>query len=95
MIFDEVLLPSLTEFEKVTTKKMTPYEYRSKFIATHSVGLQAIAIAVRETMDQHPDDWKQLCIEKLGGIDWRIKNMDWEGTAVSGGLVANRQTNIR
>lgn len=95
MIFDEVLLQALPDFEKVVAKKMTPYEYRSKYIATHSVGIQSIAIAIRETMDQRPDDWKELCINKLKSVDWRTKNKEWEGTVVSGGLVANRKTNMR
>ncbi|MEN6349122.1 MAG: hypothetical protein ABFD08_06970 [Syntrophomonas sp.] len=34
-------------------------------------------------------------IEKIGSIEWGIMNNDWEGTAVSGGLVANKQANIR
>jgi DNA sulfur modification protein DndB len=74
---------------------MMPHEYRSKYIAIHSVGWQSMALAIRAAIDQYPDSWKDICRDKMSEIDWRITNPDWEGTAVSGGLVNNRTTNIR
>jgi len=94
-VFDEVILPSLPDIEKVLANKMTPFEHRSRYIATHSVGWQGIAGSVRAAIDQHPDSWKGLCREKFSRLDWRINNPAWEGTAVAGGLVANRAPNIR
>lgn len=94
-VFDEVIINILPEFERVLSKDMMPYEYRSRFIAIHSVGWQSMAHAIRAAIDQYPGSWKEICREKMSNIDWRITNADWEGTAVSGGLVNNRTTNIR
>jgi DNA sulfur modification protein DndB len=94
-VFDEVIINILPEFDKVLSKDMMPHEYRSKYIAIHSVGWQSMALAIRAAIDQYPDSWKDICREKISEIDWRITNPDWEGTAVSGGMVNNRTTNIR
>jgi len=94
-VFDEVLLPSLPEIEKVVAGKMMPFEHRSRYIAMHSVGWQAMAGAVRAAIDQRPQDWKDLCREKFSRLDWSLNNPAWEGSAMAGGLVANRAPAIR
>lgn len=94
-VFDEVLLASLPEIEKIVAGKILPFEHRSRYIAMHSVGWQAIAAAVRAAIDQRPQDWKELCREKFSRLDWSLRNPAWEGSVLAGGLVANRAPAIR
>lgn len=94
-IYDDVIVQILPEFDKVISKEITPYEYRSKYIATHSAGWQSLASVIRIAIDERPDTWRELCKDKLKKVNWLITNNEWEGTAVSGGLVANRKTNIQ
>lgn len=93
-VFDEVVIPGLPEFDRVFMGEIRPYDYRKKYIATHSAGWQAIARAVRAAKVQQPQSWRSVVSQGFRRINWEITNPEWEGTAVQAGMVLNRRQNI-
>lgn len=93
-IYDDVITPTLPEFESMLAGNMLPYDLRTKYIFNHSVGQQAIARAVRAARDEFPDKWEDIVRQSFALIDWRITSPQWEGSAVQGGAIGSRRQNI-
>jgi DNA sulfur modification protein DndB len=92
-VYDKTITPSLPQFLEMLKGNLTPYDLRCKYIFCHSVGQQAIARAVRACQDAYPDKWRVRIERGFGKIDWRIKNPEWEGSALQGGVIYSRREN--
>jgi DNA sulfur modification protein DndB len=94
-IYDDVIMPSLPDVIRVINGSITAHDMRTKYVFAHSVGMQAVARAVRVCIDQSGSErWETIVKDGFSQIDWRIKNHEWEGSAVQGGKVATRRQNI-
>ena len=93
-IYDEVLTPTLPEFDRMLAGDLLPYDLRTKYISNHSVGQQAIARAIRAARDEFPDKWEDIVRKSFALIDWRITSSQWEGSAVQGGAIGSRRQNL-
>lgn len=92
--YDDVITPSLPEFEKMLSGQITPYDLRCKYIYCHSAGQQAIAKAVRACQDSFGSNWADVVRKGFAKIDWRITNGDWEGSILQGGSIQTRRQNV-
>ena len=93
-IYDDVVAPTLPEFENMLAGHALPYDLRTKYIFNHSVGQQALARAIRAARDEFGDKWEDIVRPALALIDWRLISPQWEGTAVQGGAIGSRRQNI-
>jgi DNA sulfur modification protein DndB len=93
-IYDDVVAPTLPEFETMLTGNALPYDLRCKYIFGHSVGQQAIARTIRTARDAAGDQWESVVRKGFAAIDWRLTNPLWEGAAVQGGAIGSRRQNI-
>ena len=93
-IYDNVVTPTLPEFENMLAGNALPYDLRTKYIFNHSVGQQAIARAIRAARDEFGDKWEGIVRPAFAVIDWRLISPQWEGTAVQGGAIGSRRQNI-
>jgi len=93
-IYDDVVTPALPEFESMLAGAALPYDLRCKYIFGHSVGVQAIARAIRAARDQLGASWEGVVREAFAAIDWRLTSRLWEGSAVQGGAISSRRQNI-
>jgi DNA sulfur modification protein DndB len=93
-IYDDVVAPTLPEFENMLAGHALPYDLRTKYIFNHSVGQQALARAIRAARDEFGDKWEDIVRQALALIDWRLISPQWEGTAVQGGAIGSRRQNI-
>lgn len=69
---------SISEWNLVLNKKLSPSEFRSNYINAHGVFLEAIGIIGNYLMLNHPNDWKKF-MSKLSVIDWSRANTEWLG----------------
>jgi DNA sulfur modification protein DndB len=93
-IYDDVVTPTLPEFETMLAGNALPYDLRCRYIFGHSVGQQAIARAIRAARDEFGEKWEGIVTAAFAAIDWRLINKLWEGTAVQGGAIGSRRQNI-
>lgn len=93
-IYDDVISPTLPEFDRMLAGDLLPYDLRTKYIFNHSVGQQAIARAVRAAREEFSDTWEDVVRQSFSLIDWRITSPQWEGSAVQGGAIGSRRQNI-
>lgn len=93
-VYDDVVIPSLPEFQDMLADRLTPYDLRCKYIFSHSVGEQAIAKAIRACQDHFGAKWEDVVKQSFPKIDWRLVNPEWEGSAVQGGSIYTRRQNV-
>lgn len=86
------LTSTITEWQQVLNKELTPKDIRLNFIVGHGVFFEAIGIVGNYLRKYHPNDW-QSYIKKLSEIDWSRENSNWEGRVIRNGRVQkNAQT---
>lgn len=88
------LSESITEWQQVMRKEISPSELRINFIVAHGVFLEAIGVVGRYLYVNHPTEWKKYLL-KLSALDWSRNNKsDWAGRAftVTGRINKNSHT---
>ncbi|MFY4775836.1 DNA sulfur modification protein DndB [Metabacillus sp. RGM 3146] len=79
--FWTVLTNSMTEWNQVLNKELSPRELRATYIVGHGVFIEAIGIIGKYLREYYPEDWVSK-IQKLSAIDWNRTNTDlWLGRA--------------
>ncbi|CEH29394.1 DNA sulfur modification protein DndB [Aneurinibacillus migulanus] len=92
--FWKVLTNSITEWQQVMKKELTPSALRINYIVAHGIFLEAVGLIAHYLYINHPMDWKSY-IGKLSSIDWNRSNKaDWMGRAYgsTGRINKNNQT---
>ena len=59
----------------------------------HGIILQALGIAGRALLEEHPEDWKERLYE-LEKIDWSRSNKLWEGRVINSGRITASNKNV-
>ncbi|MFD1739506.1 DNA sulfur modification protein DndB [Bacillus salitolerans] len=76
-----VLCDSITEWNMVFDKELSPRELRSNFIVGHGVFIESLGLVGHYLRNYHEHDWTSY-IYKLSKIDWNRSNTgDWLGRA--------------
>ena len=89
----ESLSEIFKEWKQVYDGKATAGEIRHDFIHTHGVVLHALGRGGNALLHEYPKGWKRR-LPRLGKIDWRRDNSEWEGRAMIGGRVSKNQHNV-
>jgi hypothetical protein len=87
------LAEHIRPWHQVVTREEHPAILRKQYLAMHGVCHQAIAAAVAPLLPAEGDPGPT--ISRLGLIDWRIANPEWQGVAIQGRHVNNTSTTIR
>ncbi|MEC1344652.1 DNA sulfur modification protein DndB [Bacillus haynesii] len=88
------LVNSITEWQQVLNKQISPRELRDTYIVGHGIFLESIGLIGRTLYQEHPTDWKKY-IRYLSSIDWNRSNKkEWMGRAFgqTGRINKNNQT---
>lgn len=93
--FWKCLTDSITEWNLVMKKALTPKDLRMNYIIGHGVFLEAIGIVGNYLRKYHENEWR-VYIKRLRDIDWSRSNTDkWEGRAIKNGRVQKNTQTIR
>ncbi|MBK3333121.1 DNA sulfur modification protein DndB [Persephonella atlantica] len=84
---------NLPEWKKVKKGELPAYKAREKFITTHGLFLNAIAIVGRKLIDKGIQIDEGLRI--LESINWDRSNPEWEGIALNNGRLSKAYINIQ
>ena len=87
------LVRHLEPWAKVVSREEHPARLRKEFLLMHGVCHQAIASAIAPLVADG-NDLDQV-LAPLRGVDWRVKNPEWQGIAVQGRHISNTSTTIR
>lgn len=93
-VYDDVVFAALPDFKRILGGELMPYDLRCKYIYSHSVGQQAMAKAIRACRDHFGTKWEEVVRTGFATIDWKITNIEWEGSAVQGGAIQTRRQNV-
>ncbi|WP_280771813.1 DNA sulfur modification protein DndB [Salipaludibacillus daqingensis] len=94
MEFWLLISESITEWQQVIRKELTPTQLRSNYIVAHGVFLEAVGVVGYYLYQNYPTNWKEY-IKKLSKVDWNRSNKkDWMGRAFgsTGRINKNNQT---
>lgn len=79
--FWKLLCNSITEWNLVLRKELSPRDLRISSIVAHGVFLEAVGIVGHYLYDNHPTQWQNY-INQMSAIDWnRDNSSDWMGRA--------------
>lgn len=94
--FWNILCNSITEWNMVLKKELSPKELRIHYIVGHSVFVEAIGEVGKYLKNKYPDDWK-IKLSKLKSFDWsRTNTKSWQGRAFNeNGRIQKTNQNIQ
>lgn len=85
------LSKAIPEWAKVKNGDLKALELRQENISSHAVVLRALGGVGSDLMKEDPSGWKGRLLD-LKEVDWRKKNLDWEGVCIiANSVVSNRQ----
>lgn len=80
--FWQFLCDNITEWMFVFNKEMSPHTFRSTYISSNGVVLEAIGIIGNYLYKNNLSDWKSYLV-KLNELDWNRSNLeDWENRVI-------------
>jgi DNA sulfur modification protein DndB len=83
---------AIPEWRQILTGELRPTEARTEFVHSHGVAFWALGATGKTLVAQHPTDWESE-LKRLGGINWRKTNPEWQGICMLGrDIVTRRQT---
>ncbi len=81
--FWEILCDNITEWMFVFNKEMSPNKFRSTYIHSNGVVLEALGLIGNYLYKNNSSDWKDYLL-KLNSIDWNRSNLvDWENRVIA------------
>lgn len=84
------LVSNIEPWRQVASREEHPAYLRSRYLVMHGVCQQSVAMAIGGAILSNGFE-----AARLAGIDWSLKNPEWQGIAVQGGHVSNTSTSIR
>ncbi|MEX3623299.1 DNA sulfur modification protein DndB [Viridibacillus arvi] len=94
--FWSTLCSSITEWNLIMQKQLTPRDLRTDFIVGHAVFIEAMGLVGSYLFENHPKDWQEH-LSNLRNIDWsRANTKDWLGRAFNlNGRIQKNNTTIQ
>jgi DNA sulfur modification protein DndB len=83
----------MSHWQLVNQGKASAFELRQKYVDVHGIVLQALGIAGRALLEQHPESWRERLTE-LERIDWSRENKLWDGRAINTGRITPSAKNV-
>lgn len=93
--FWNVLCESISEWQMILNKELTPKDLRIEYIVGHAVFVEAIGLIGHFLYETQPNDWESF-IRRLSKINWHRSNeKDWLGRAYGkNGRISKTNTTI-
>ncbi|WP_294353781.1 DNA sulfur modification protein DndB [uncultured Clostridium sp.] len=80
--FWDVLCENMREWQFVFNKDINPHLFRSDYISSNGVVLEALGLVGNYLYNNHPDDWKEI-LSNIKDIDWHRTNLDdWQNRVI-------------
>jgi DNA sulfur modification protein DndB len=94
--FWDVLCENMKEWQFVFKKELSPHQFRSDYISSNGVVLEALGITGNYLNKNNPYDWKQI-LSNIKNIDWHRSNLeDWQDRVIgSTGRIVKSATYVR
>lgn len=94
--FWDVLCKNMREWQFVFSKDTNPHLFRSDFISSNAVVLEALGLVGNYLYKNNPNDWKQI-LSNIKDIDWHRTNLDdWQDRVInSTGRIVKSATYVR
>lgn len=95
--FWQAVNDNLAEWQMVQNKQLSPSQFRQQYIHAHSIGLQALGLAGRDLLQQHPQGWQHY-LQKINGINrinWHKTATVWDNRALYHGKLVKASVNVR
>ena len=83
----------MPHWQLVLEGKATACDLRKNYVDVHGIILQALGIAGRALLEEHPEDWKER-LGELENIDWSRSNKLWEGRVINSGRITASNKNV-
>ena len=86
----------MKEWQFAFNKELSPHRFRSDYISSNGVVLEALGIVGTYLYKNNPDDWKQL-LSNIKNIDWHRSNLDdWQDRVIGPtGRIVKSATYVR
>lgn len=94
--FWDILCENMKEWQFVFNKHINPHLFRTDYISSHGVVLEALGLVGNYLYINNPNDWKKyLC--NIKNIDWHRSNLkDWENRVIGPtGRIVKSATYVR
>lgn len=94
--FWDVLCENMKEWQFVFDKHTNPTLFRSDYISSNGVVLEALGLVGNYLYKNNPDDWKQI-LSNIKNIDWHRSNLeDWQDRVIGpNGRIVKSATYVR
>lgn len=94
--FWSVLIGNMKEWQFVFNKELSPHNFRSDYISSNGVVLEALGLVGNYLYKNNPNDWDKI-ISKIKDIDWHRSNLDdWQDRVIGPtGRIVKSATYVR
>lgn len=94
--FWNVLCENMKEWQFIFKKELSPHSFRSDYISSNGVVLEALGIVGNYIYKNNPNDWKKI-LSKIKDIDWHRSNLeDWQDRVIGpNGRIVKSATYVR
>lgn len=94
--FWNILFENMKEWQFVFNKDINPHLFRSDYISTTGVVLEALGLVGNGLYKSNPNDWKGI-LSNIRNIDWHRTNIDdWQNRVIgSTGRIVKSATYVR
>lgn len=94
--FWDVLCENMKEWQFVFKKELSPHRFRSDYINSNGVVLEALGIVANYLYKNNPNDWKEI-LSNVKNIDWHRTNLeDWQHRVIGpNGRIVKSVTYVR
>ena len=91
--FWETVSNNIPEWQLLIQGKTSSFELRKNFVHTNTNCLNAIGIAGKIIIEEHPHSWKEI-LKNLKKVDWSRTSLDWEKRLILNGQMQKHAAGI-
>ena len=91
--FWSAVADSISIWDALRDKEMSPCELRSSYICAHSVALIALGRVGRALFNAYPVEWR-CKLKQISAVDWRRCNPRWVNRIIINGNITNTRKSI-
>ncbi|ENK1242319.1 DNA sulfur modification protein DndB [Clostridium botulinum] len=94
--FWDVLCANMIEWKFIFNKDINPYHFRTDYISSNGVVLEALGLVGNHLYINNPYNWKEI-LSNVKNIDWHRSNLeDWENRVIGpNGRIVKSATYVR
>lgn len=94
--FWDILCEGMKEWQFVFNKDINPHLFRTDYISSNGVVLEALGLVGNYLYKNHPNDWKEI-LSNIKNIDWHRTNLDdWQNRVIGPtGRIVKSATYVR